>query len=189
MHLLKLNNYITIKPLSAFLAVPKTEYEARLNSLTYEVKSIRAYKPLLNQILPTIALSINVNTLSMLDSQEYIHSLFVRSVSEKKDRLLFETAYKYIAFTLLQKESKFREKYFLNFLQFSLCPKKGRISIYPTIKSARVWPHHGVPIVYNKNGKKHFLIEYYSDFVKEFKGKDITRVIDQDNNFLYYQVQ
>ncbi|MBI3070319.1 MAG: L-tyrosine/L-tryptophan isonitrile synthase family protein [Candidatus Levybacteria bacterium] len=189
LHLLKLNNCIVIEPLISFLAVSKIEYKTRLNKLAHKVKTVKTYKPLLDQILPTIALSINVNALLMLDSQKYIHNLFAHYVSEKKDRLLFETAYKYIAFILLQKESKFIEKYFSSFLHFSLCPKKGRISIYPTIKSARVWPHHGVPIVYSKNGKRHFLIEYYSDFVKEFGGRDIIRVVDQDNNFLYYQVQ
>lgn len=189
LHIMKLGEYLSVVSLAEVLAPSALEYRKRIREYTKRISnSPEKYKKLLHQILPTIALSTNTNGLSYEKSLAFIRDVFSRPITPEKDSKIFQTAFRYIAFIELQEESRFREKYYSQFLQFSLCPKMGRISVRPTLSKIKIWPHHGVPVIYVGKNKKKFAIEYFLDFIVYNQNATVTEVVDEKGGFLYYKV-
>lgn len=173
--------------LSSLLDVNLNKYKRKLLLRADQIEKRKdQYKEELKKILPSIALSIPTNKLTLEESRRLIRSFFSERNSRLKKKLLFKTAYKYLAFMEIQRDAV-DGKFFSQYLRLSICPKKGRIGIRPTIKEVRLLPHHGVPIVYINNGKKRFNIEYYFDFIIDAKNMIVTEVTDTECNFLYYE--
>lgn len=186
--LLRLEKEIKIISLQREIEKSNKIYNLKLKEKTSYIALHQAkYKMFLSQILSTIALSMRCNHMSIADAQKYINGFFYKEVSLVKNPALFSTAFRYIAYVLLQKESKFKEKKYNDFLQLSVCPKKGRIAIVPTFKHIPILPHHGVPVIY-LNKVKNFSIEYYIDFLEKTKRKKVSEVCSEEGGFLYYEV-
>lgn len=188
--ILGFDNVVTFKHLSTYLSPKKDQYRNDLQMAASKIKHDRKkYLVILRDILPTIALSLNSSKLSVKGSCEDIIELFSNSVSPELTERLLDTAYKYIAFTELQKSSEFRRKNFDDFLQMTLTPKKGRVGIAATLSETGILPHHGVPVVYyDVEGKEKFTIEYYCDFLQENSTNVVYEVRNGGGNFLYYSV-
>lgn len=194
----KLNQYrdilgsrseIKFIPLINFMSNQNPRY---IKSLLARAEQIRTnhmkYKKQLEQILPTIALSLPTNNLSLKESQELVANFFNNSSLAMNKKLLFDTAFKYLAFNELLNEKKYLSKT-SKYLRLSLCPKRGRIGIRPTISQAKILPHHGVPVVYIRNNKKQFKSEYYFDFLLNTLKDSPKEVCDENGDFLYYEVE
>lgn len=159
-------------------------YQNNINSHAIKIKQEYAdYKELFEQVLPTIALSLNTNNLTLNQSQEFIKRIFNNNASKKINNYLLETAARYIAF--ITQESNFLEEKYKDYLHLSICAKSGRVGIRPPMK---ILPHHSVPVIYIKGKKKKFQVEYFIDFIKSNFNKKILEVSDLKGNFLYYQV-
>lgn len=188
-NMLGFKEYIKFISLSSLIASDEKKYKKKLTEeASYIEKNVSLYQTKLYNILPTIALSLPINSLTLLESRKLINRLFSNTATVKEHRTLLKTAYKYLAFTELQQEQAYRNK-IENYLQLSLCPKKGRVGIRPTVSSSKLFPHHGVPVVYIKSGTKKFKIEYYIDFLTNSKENKASEVYSPKGDFLYYEVQ
>ncbi len=186
--LLDLTDYLEIKPLYKALGYSKSDYHLTLKKVTNEIAANpSAYHDLLVQILPTIALSMNVNHLSLDECRSYVKKSFQRNITSKENPELFECAFGYIAFSEIQKRSNFRAN-LSEYLQMTLCPKKGRVGVRPTLSLVKILPHHGVPVVFLNKKKISFDIMYYIDLVELIPKHTINEIQDRKGNFLYYEV-
>lgn len=186
---LKIENSIKLDSLQQAVCKDLSIYNKKLILKAKEIQANKTqYTQLLNQILPTIALSLHTNTFSLSKSYEYINRFFQGSTLIKENNKLLKTAFLYISYTLLQKENKLREKQFLSYFQLSLCPKKERIGVRPTLESVKILPHHGVPVVTLKGDKKLFSIQYYLEFLNSIDKGNVTEFVSKEGNFLYYEV-
>ena len=186
--LLNIKEKVRLIPLHEAMGYDLKSYRAALlNETKLMEKNVIDYNDILTRILPTIALSVNTTHLSLNECRNYIHRQFIHEVNPQANAQLFQTAYRYIAFSNLQKKTAFRKRHYSNFLQMSLCPKKGRVGIRPTVHTARIWPHHGVPVVRkNKRGKSVFEILYFIDLIHTYYYAHITQVFNKEGNFLYF---
>ncbi len=186
--LLGLKGYVQIKPLYKSLGFNLKEYQENFHKILKEIKSDpHQFQSLLDQVLPTIAMSVNKNQLSLEQSADFIKRSFQNKISERDHPELFECAYRYIAFSQIQKRSNFRQKY-SNYLQMTLCPKPCRVAVRPTLSKVKILPHHGVPVVIEKSKSKQFQIMYFGDFMQKYQNSPIIEVTDKEDRFLFYQV-
>ncbi len=190
MALLNIEHKVRLIPLHEAMGYDRESYRKAVKKEAQIIEdNIRSYQDVLSRILPTIALSMHTTHLSLNECSAYMYRLFSDEISPISHPELFQTAYRYIAFSNLQKKTAFRKRHYSNFLQMSLCPKKGRVGIRPTVHTARIWPHHGVPVVRkNKLGKSVIEVMYFIDLIHAYYHAHITQVFNKKGFFLYFLI-
>ncbi len=195
---LRLNKYrdllgykssVKFSSLMALMSHSRSQYEKGLFAQAERIKANSTkHKKQLKRVLSTIAISLPTNNLSLKESHQLVASFFNNSSTALEKKQLYDTSFKYLAFNELLTEKIYVSKT-SRYLRLSVCPKKGRIGIRPTISKVKILPHHGVPVVRIKNNQRKFQIEYYFDFLLNTLNESPIEVCDEDGNFLYYEVE
>lgn len=184
--ILDIGSRIKLKPLIHELG--GKEYSTLLKRETEAIKNdTLAYSEIIEEVLPTIIVSLNTTHLSVKKSFEFISKL--QRQKNVQNTGLLSTAIRFVAFTRLLTQKQARYAKYKQCLQLSVSPKKGRIGILPT--SAKILPHHGVPVVvYRGKEIREFSIMYFTDFLALYQNEHnvISEVRTAQDEFLFYRV-
>ena len=181
---LHLNNFIKIKSLQKAVTIPLEAYRKKLFAESKVVEqNLKDYSRDIDRMLPTLALSLNTNNMTLNESRKFVSDLFLSNKFGKSK--LTKLAIRYLAFLNLHRGAKVRAN---RFMQLTVTPNRKRIGVRPTLKHVYLLPHHGVPIVYKSGNNARFEIQYYLDFLFENKNTPVTEVRDEEDNFLFYEI-
>ncbi|MBP6882284.1 MAG: L-tyrosine/L-tryptophan isonitrile synthase family protein [Candidatus Levybacteria bacterium] len=182
------NEGVKIRSLAEIVSGTKDNYLKDLGLQIEQMKeNIEQFRPSLQAVIPTIALSLQLDKFRLEDQRDFLLELFSKeTISEDDYPTLFSTAVGYLSYLEVVNKG-IEDSVLKSQLKLSLHGSQKKFGIRATPSTSNILPHHGVPIVSIKNGQKSFEIKYFVDFLKESTVKDPTKICDPDGNFLYFE--